>query len=873
LNDRSGYVPYLCEADAGWLKQTNAWQNLPSAKVLEFQARTDFDRFDPMEVVASESETRELLARHPQPLLLFPEDRVHPIRMLEDLPLRWIQTGPGAQFAGEAQRNEYYAFQVGLFASSQAARHVAVHFSDLRAGGGAEIPASALTCFNMGGIDSRGRAFTKVVDVPAGHVQPLWFGVDVAPDQKPGVYAGSLTIQAEGIVPQQVALTLKVLPQSIVERGDNEPWRHSRLRWLNSTAGTEEFIPEPYVPLKVEGASITCLGRSVALGADGLPSAIAAGKSALLDGPVRFVIESDSGPLAFAPGQTSWTRQSGCRVAWKTESSGNAGKLSCDAEMEYDGNITYRLCFMPAADVDVKDIRLEVPLLSDSAQYMIGAGCAGGFRPKDYVWKWDGPYDSFWIGSVNAGLHCRLLGGSYAGPMLRVYHPAPPVSWANGGRGGVSIHESGSGVMASAFSGARKLKAGEQIAFEFGFLVTPVKPLDTATHFRTRYFQRFDNWTPGGNDPSPTPEALAAGVNVVNIHHASIFNPYINYPFLKTAALKQLTTAMHRRNVKVKIYDTVRELSNMTTELWALRSLGDEVIAGGKGGGYAWCEEHMITNYTRSWFQRFSDDPPDASFLTSGESRWYNYYVEGIGWLIRNADMDGIYLDDVAYDRHILQRVRVEMNRQKPGCLIDLHSNTRFSVGPANQYTEFMPYVDRLWFGESFKYNAMSPDQWLVQCSGIPFGLMGDMLESGGNPWRGPLYGMTVRMAWRTGGKLSDPTAVWRVWDQFGIADSQMLGYWDANCPVKTDNKEVLATVYRKPGKSLIALASWAPATNDVHLIIDWKALGLDPAKALLHAPASANFQPARQWKPTEAIPVEPYRGWLLMLDEGKADK
>jgi len=42
--------------------------------------------------------------------------------------------------------------------------------------------------------------------------------------------------------------------------------------------------------------------------------------------------------------------------------------------------------------------------------------------------------------------------------------------------------------------------------------------------------------------------------------------------------------------------------------------------------------------------------------------------------------------------------------------------------------------VNRLWFGEGFKYDAMSPEQWLVECSGIPFGLMGDMLEGGGNP-------------------------------------------------------------------------------------------------------------------------------------------
>ncbi len=66
----------------------------------------------------------------------------------------------------------------------------------------------------------------------------------------------------------------------------------------------------------------------------------------------------------------------------------------------------------------------------------------------------------------------------------------------------------------------------------------------------------------------------------------------------------------------------------------------------------------------------------DAAILTSGASRWYNFYVEGINWLVRNIPIDGLYLDDVAYDRTILKRVRKVLDRARPGCLIDLHSNT-----------------------------------------------------------------------------------------------------------------------------------------------------------------------------------------------------
>jgi hypothetical protein len=254
----------------------------------------------------------------------------------------------------------------------------------------------------------------------------------------------------------------------------------------------------------------------------------------------------------------------------------------------------------------------------------------------------------------------------------------------------------------------------------------------------------------------------------------------------------------------------------------------------------------------------------DAAILTSGASRWYNFYVEGINWLARNVPIDGLYLDDVAYDRTILKRVRKVLDRARPGCLIDLHSNTLFSKGPANQYTEFFPYVNRLWFGEGFNYETMSPEQWLVECSGIPFGLMGDMLQDGGNRWRGMLFGMTARLPWAN----SDPRPVWKLWDEFGIGKARMMGWWEPDCPVRTGRADVLATAYVKPGKTLVALASWAPEKSEVLLQLDWKVLGLDGKKARLVAPEVKDFQPAQTWRADEPITVEPKRGWLVYVAE-----
>jgi hypothetical protein len=114
----------------------------------------------------------------------------------------------------------------------------------------------------------------------------------------------------------------------------------------------------------------------------------------------------------------------------------------------------------------------------------------------------------------------------------------------------------------------------------------------------------------------------------------------------------------------------------------------------------------------------------------------------------------------------------------------------------------------------------------------------------------------------------SDPRPVWKIWDEFGIGESRILGWWEKECPFRTGREDVLAAAYVKPGKTLIALASWAPEKAEARLQLDWKTLGLDASKARLVAPEINDFQPAKEWKVDEPITVEPRRGWLIYLSE-----
>ena len=62
--------------------------------------------------------------------------------------------------------------------------------------------------------------------------------------------------------------------------------------------------------------------------------------------------------------------------------------------------------------------------------------------------------------------------------------------------------------------------------------------------------------------------------------------------------MKEYIQQAHDRGMKVKIYNTIRELSNHAPEIFAIRSFGDEIFSRGKGGGYNWLQEHLIDDYT-----------------------------------------------------------------------------------------------------------------------------------------------------------------------------------------------------------------------------------------------------------------------------------
>lgn len=848
---------------------TNAFDDLKRTGIVN-ESRSE------MRQAASAEYVARLVAERPAAgFFCFAEDRSHDIRRTDSIPVRWAGRTPESRLRLDAifQPGEFCTWQIGVYAPYADTDIRSVSLDALRDDRGRKVDGVSFTCFNTSGTDTSGRAFTRTVSVPKGTVQALWMGLQM-PAAASGTYTGTVTVCDVRGHRVNVAIRLTAKGQPVADGGDDEGWRKSRLRWLNSAVGNAAQPTAPYTALRESRGLLRWLGGTIRLNRFGLPSAIttrytqdnqldASAANEVLASDMRLVIETPYGSEVLKGGRVSFVSKTPAEVQWRSRFASDRFKVAVVGTMGFDGIVNYRMEVTAAKDADVKDIRLEVPYTKYASRYMMGLGRKGGCRPESgMAWKWnvEKHQDKVWMGNVNAGLNLHFMDDNYVRPLVNIYYALGrldmPQSWGNNGNGGINVVPSDGDVRVVAYSGRRTMKAGETLHYNFDMQITPVKPLDLRHAATERFYH-------SNSDVSAQyiQEALKNGANLINVHHKKDIYPFINYPYSdeSIADLKRFVADAHRDSLGVRVYYTTRELTVKIPELWALRSLGPEIIHDGPGkdartlihrnGPNEWLCRNLATHFIPAWYNAFKKGKyagdMDISVITTPDSRWNNYYLGGLDWMVRNVGIDGIYIDDSALDRKTMQRARRILDADGHRRTVDLHSWNHMNqwAGYANSlhlYTELLPYIDRLWIGEGFKASN-TPDFWLVEMSGIPFGLTSETLEAG-NRFRGMMFGMLPRLPWS-----GNPVPLWHLWDEFGMKDAQMHGFWSDRCPVTSDNADVPVTVFTNGHRAMVVVANWTDMPQKARLSIDVQKLGFTPRRFTV--PQIENMQ----WKASPA--------------------
>ena len=731
-------------------------------------------------------------------------------------------------------------------------------------------------CLQTCGRDCFGNAFENTLVLNAGEEKRLWFYI------KAPLWAGETSFSIEIVngteCIESCSLKLKTTEEIADETQFDDMYSLRRLVWLNSNRAIDDSIPTPFEPVSVAKRTVKILGREYVFNRLGLPAnlrsyftqgiKISENATEILSKDMCFCVDGQ----AFENRRLTVTENRDKAII-EAENESEDFIWSLQARVEFDGYIAYETELTAKRDIMAK-VCLHLPINETCRRYFMGLGKDGGEFNGELNWKWnkEKQQDGFWVGAVNAGVKLQLKDENYRRPLVNIYYAHKPLllpnSWYNGGKGGIR-YENGEFIV---YTGERNFKAGEKVRFDFALIITPLKEIDIKKQLNMRFYHKLDRQP---NEWFDT--AKAKGANIINVHHGNDLNPYINYPFFESEALGDFVARAHAEGIKVKTYYTVRELTVNAPEFSALRDFGheifekrDESVNGEFWQGEAkdWIKENIGADVIPAWRQVLDGekykDQFDSAIITNGSSRLCNFYIEALNALLKRTDIDGLYVDDVAYGRETMRRVRKTLDT-RAGRYIDFHTwNHNFNdfAGHAsclNLYTELLPYIDKLWIGEGFDYES-KPDFWLVEMSGIPFGLMSEMLEADWqkvNPWKGLPFGMTTRLGWC---EEADPTAIWQVFDKYRLEESEILGWWDEANAFISDTDGVLITEYRNENKSYLAVANYGE--EDKTVLITRK----DGKECVFYAPFIRNFQEESRLK--GRLHINKGRGVFLVVED-----
>lgn len=705
-----------------------------------------------------------------------------------------------------------------------------------------------MSCINTDMNDKFGISKKQTVSLKKDIIQPLFF---IAEADKIGMREEKTAVKI--ITEKETALFdifFHITSEPIENHGYNEINRLSRIKWLNSDMCRDDSLVKPYISPFAEDNQLKILGRSVSLAENGLPfqmysyynEAIEVEQSLqkeLFAKPCEFIIAGSTLPN----GETEIAKFNN-RIESVTKSDCADYSAEISSVLRYDGVMEYLVRITPKRDFSSDNVSLDFYINKDCSDLMHGLGHrASKAENLDFKWDNDKQQDCIFIGTVNCGMRAKFKAENYRRPLVNIFYKnlplnVPETTWDNHGRGGIKVDVKESCVKLSAFTGKFDFKADETRDFIFELHFTPLKPIDYKKAFTVRYCHNNEL----KDEIKEIDTAEKNGLNYVTFHQGNMIMPFINYPFYEVDRLKNAVNYAKKKGIGIKLYYTEREHSNHMAETFVYKALGDEIILRKKGVSHSWQKEKpqwLIDNFGEDiipgWFVKYKHgkykNDHDISFIVRPDTRLDNYYIEGLNWLVDNVGIKGIYIDDTSLDRTTLERAKKVLS--KTDGLIDMHmwnheEPRAGDVSCMNLYTEILPFLDSVWLGEGFFYKKYSPEYMLAEVSGIPYGLTGQMLEGGGDFYIGMLYAMNNRFGWGH----TNAVQMYKIWDDFDIVNSKMLGYWHSKNPVKTNNKNVLSTVYLKDNSALVCLYNFDFGKQKFELDFNKEFLGFVPKKA-----------------------------------------
>lgn len=669
--------------------------------------------------------------------------------------------------------------------------------------------------------------------------------------------------------------------------------------WYGTTEGISDDVPTPWTALEVTEADgsieVSPSLRTYRFGPCGFIEQVQAQGDLILDGPVQVVAQIGGQKQQWTGESVSLGQASAVCVCMTQLARSDALELQSRTSVEVDGVIRVDWKILPLRPVVLERLELHIPLKKQHAMYYYH--CPGTWGVPD---AGELKSDRFTLDEPIVGLD-KKAAGNIVGfqPMVWLGDNERGLAWfsesdknwytqagqpvteivTEGDRVTLKLHLVSTSLQLApggASSEQEQMASPDgpigDLAYTFGFQATPVRPAgDDVWDHRIVHID--------ANTFGPTemrlkiPESVLdrcaeLGVKTICFHeHWTDAEGY--YATTHGEDFRNLVEACHARGIQFLPY-----LGFIISEL------ADEFPQVGKK-----CivlPEYSITDTEQGDLQggvcpyRPYHCPPQPSqdaYLVCYNSPWQDAIVAGIGKLMDDYGVDGVYLDGTSHVhaclngehgcgylrpdgtrafsfkifavRNIMRRIYQTVQKRDPRGQINVHNSTSMLI-PALGWSS--SYWDGEQFGanfapETFALDALPLDSFRAEFMGHNWGVPAEFLCRRACPFNREqayaislLHDVLVREGYENHCELLElQSKLWGLSDQFGRKQAHWLPYWRNGELVCTSPDAIYSSLYVHDENGVLAVVSnlgRETVTATVRLELGKIGLGSSPVSA-----------------------------------------
>ncbi|MCM8777081.1 MAG: DUF6067 family protein, partial [Candidatus Omnitrophica bacterium] len=278
-------------------------------------------------------------------------------------------------------------------------------------------------------------------------------------------------IDISGIPVGPYKVEISVKKGDMLLGGSSNRWfKSGDPKWLNNDIGIIKEVPSPWTPVEHKRDTVTLKvwGREYSFKNSLLPSSLKVLGDEILSGPVRLILETESGKLDTSVADTPQisVEKPGIKAKLKGSMRSKEIVLEVEGEVEFDGFGYFTFTFKPeGSPVEVKSIVLELPIkkqyaqLYDDANYNMFNTKSGSIPAEGISLP---VARSIRIGDTSRGIQLHPV----LSTMGKTTTKAPLIFTPSGD------------TMVLRYVISEGIKIDKPVENRLGFICTPVKPFD-----------------------------------------------------------------------------------------------------------------------------------------------------------------------------------------------------------------------------------------------------------------------------------------------------------------------------------------------------------------------------------------------------------